>query len=99
MLTNPIQVMDLAVGFPVTILAAVWLWRRRPWGYVLAGLFLVYGVIEALSVATDQTFGHISDPAQSTAMGPVFAVLAVIAAVPLVLFLHAIRRWSLDRAA
>ena len=40
MLTNPIQVMDFAVGFPVTILAAVWLWQRRPWGYVLAGLFL-----------------------------------------------------------
>ena len=29
MLTNPIQVVDLAVGFPLTILAAIWLWRRR----------------------------------------------------------------------
>jgi hypothetical protein len=99
MLTNPIQVTDFAIGFPLTILAAIWFWQRRPWGYVLAGMFLVYGVIEALSVATDQTFGHISDPAQSAAMVPVFAVLVVIALVPLVLFMRAVRRWPLDRAA
>jgi hypothetical protein len=99
MLTNPIQVIDFAFWFPLTVLAAVWLWRRRPWGHVLAGMFLVYGVIEALSVASDQTFGHLNDPAQSAAMVPVFGVLALIALVPLLLFLHAVRRWPLDRAA
>ena len=99
MLTNPIQVMDFAVGFPVTILAAVWLWQRRPWGYVLAGLFLVYGIIETLSVSTDQTFGHMGDPAQSIAMVPVFTALTLVALVPLALYLRAIRRWPLDRAA
>ena len=85
MLTNPIQVVDLAVGFPLTILAAVWLWQRRAWGYALAGLFLVYGVIEAASVATDQFFGHLSDPSQSLAMSPVFAALTIIALIPLML--------------
>ena len=91
MLTNPIQVMDFAFGFPMTILAAVWFWQRRPWGYVLAGMFLVYGVFEAASIACDQTFGHISDPTQSTAMVPVFAALTVIALLPLVVFLRALR--------
>jgi hypothetical protein len=98
MLTNPIQVMDFAFGFPMTILAAVWLWQRRPWGYVLAGMFLVYGVIEAVSTATDQTFGHLSDSAQSTAMVPVFAVLALIALMPLVVYLHALGRRSTGTA-
>ncbi len=92
MLTNPIQVVDFAAGFPLTILAAVWLWQRRAWGYALAGLFLVYGVIEAISVATDQFFGHLSDPTQSAMMTPVFAVIAVIAAIPLVLYLRCLRR-------
>jgi len=92
MLTNPIQVVDFAAGFPLTILAAVWLWQRKAWGYALAGLFLVYGVIEAISVATDQFFGHLSDPTQSAMMTPVFAVIAVIAAVPLVLYLRYLRR-------
>ena len=92
MLTNPIQVVDLAVGFPLTILAAIWLWRRRAWGYALAGLFLVYGVIEAVSVATDQFFGHLSDPAQSLTMSPVFAALTIIALIPLTLYLWRLRR-------
>lgn len=91
MLTNPIQVVDLAVGFPLTILAAVWLWRRRAWGYALAGLFLVYGVIEAASVATDQFFGHLSDPSQSLAMSPVFAALTIIALIPLTVYLRHLR--------
>ena len=92
MLTNPIQVVDLAAGFPLTILAAVWLWRRRAWGYALAGMFLVYGVIEAASIATDQFFGHLSDPTQSLAMTPVFAALMVIALIPLTAFLRHLRR-------
>lgn len=92
MLTNPIQVVDFAAGFPLTVLAAVWLWQRKAWGYALAGLFLVYGVIEAISVATDQFFGHLSDPTQSAMMTPVFAVIAVIAAVPLVLYFRCLRR-------
>ena len=92
MLTNPIQVMDFAFGFPLTILAAIWFWRRRPWGYVLAGAFLVYGVIEAVSVTIDQTFGHISDPTQSLAMVPVFALLTVIALVPTIVYLHCLRQ-------
>ena len=87
MLTNPIQVVDLAVGFPLTLLAAIWFWQRRAWGYALAGLFLVYGVIEAISVATDQLFGHLSDPSQSAAMAPAFAVLAVIALIPTIWYL------------
>lgn len=92
MLTNPIQVVDLAAGFPLTILAAIWLWRRRAWGYALAGLFLVYGVIEAASIATDQFFGHLSDPAQSLAMTPAFAALTVIALIPTVVYLRHLRR-------
>jgi hypothetical protein len=84
--------MDLAFGFPITILAAVWLWQRRPWGYALAGMFLVYGAIELISVTTDQTFGHLSDPAQPTAMVPVFAMLTVIALIPLVMFLRALHQ-------
>lgn len=38
---NVIHVLDLAVLLPATLLTAVWLWRRRDWGYVLAGVLLV----------------------------------------------------------
>lgn len=39
--TNVVHVFDLAVVMPAFVIAAVLLWRDRPWGYVLAGLLLV----------------------------------------------------------
>jgi hypothetical protein len=86
MVTNPVQMNDFTFSFPLTILAALWLWQRRAWGYLLGGAFLVYGVIEALSIATDQVFGHISDPHQSLAAVPAFVVLTLIGLVPAVMY-------------
>jgi len=92
MLTNPVHVMDLAFSLPLTVVAVVWLWRRHAWGYTLAGLFLVYGVIESASIATDQVFGHLSDPSASPAMAPVFGVVALIGLIPTIAFLRSVRR-------
>jgi hypothetical protein len=91
MVTNPVQVTDFAFGFPLTMLAAIWLWQRRPWGYLLGGAFLVYGLIEAISVATDQLFGHISDPTQSLTAVPVFVLLTLVGLVPAVVFFRNMR--------
>ena len=54
-------------------------------------MFLVYGVLEAVSVATDQLFGHLSDPLASAGMVPVFAVLALVGMVPTVVYLRSLR--------
>jgi hypothetical protein len=88
MITNTVQVTDFAFFFPLSALAVVWQWQRRAWGYVLAGAFVVYAVIEAVSVATDQAFGHIHDASHSLAAVPIFVALALIALVPAVLFLR-----------
>ena len=91
MVTNPIEMTDLAFGFPLAMLSAIWLWRRRSWGYVLAGAFLVYDVIESVSVATDQTFGHITDPAASLGAVPIFVLLSVVGMVPAAVYLRHLR--------
>jgi hypothetical protein len=96
MVTNPVQATDFAFGFPLTALAAIWLWRRWAWGYVLGGAFLVYGVIEAVSVATDQLFGHISDHNQSLAAVPVFVVLTLIGLLPTVVYFRNLREEGLE---
>lgn len=94
MVTNPIQTTDLAFGFPLALLSAIWLWQRRSWGYVLAGAFLVYDVIESVSVATDQTFGHISDANASLGAVPVFVVLTIVGLLPAVGYLRHLRAGS-----
>lgn len=91
MVTNAIEMTDLAFGFPLTALSAIWLWQRRAWGYVLAGAFLVYGVLESVSVTTDQVFGHLRDPQQSLSAVPIFVVLALIGVVPAAMYLRGFR--------
>ena len=91
MVTNPVQLTDFAFAFPLTALAALWLWQGRARGYLLAGAFLVYGVIEASSVAMDQLFGHIGDPSQSMAAVPVFVGLTALGLVPTVVYLRGLQ--------
>jgi hypothetical protein len=55
--TNVVYVQDLALWLPLMAAAAAWLWRRRPWGYLIAGAGLVMWVIESVSIAVDQWYG------------------------------------------
>lgn len=48
-LTHLGYVMDLAVLVSAYLLAAVLLWRRRRWGYVLATVTLVAGIVRQLT--------------------------------------------------
>lgn len=91
-LTNPFHVLDLAFSLPIMALSAIWLLRRRPWGFVLTGMYFVMLTIEAVSVATDQTFGHLNDPAASLAGVPIFVALTLIGLWPLAVYFHNLRR-------
>jgi hypothetical protein len=100
--TVPTWVQDLSFWLPLLLVASIWLWRRRPWGYLLAGAGLVYWVLEGATVAADQFLGHRADPASdvvATAAVPGFAVLAGIALVACVLFLRNVDRSDSPRAA
>lgn len=88
--TSLFHVMDFSFVVPLTILAANWLWQRQRRGYLAAGVFLVYGLIESIGVATDQWFAHREDPSSSLAGIPIFLVLAVIGAIVLVAYLREI---------
>jgi MYXO-CTERM domain-containing protein len=83
--TNPVYVQDLALWLPLIAVAAAWLWRRRPWGYVLIGGTLVMWILESAGIAVDQWYGHAADPASpvaSAVLTPAFGVLALIGLVP-----------------
>jgi len=88
--TNVVEVIDLAFTLPLTFAAGLWLWRARRWGVLLSGTMLVFLTIEAISVATDQYFGHLADPSQPTGAIALFVVLAVVGLVPTIAFLRGI---------
>ena len=88
---NPIYVLDFAFTFPLLAIAAVWLWQRRAWGYVLGGTMLIMLTLETAGIAIDQTFGHLHDPAQSLGAVPIMAAFTGIGTVFSVLFLRGVR--------
>jgi hypothetical protein len=91
LITNPVHVQDLALWLPAVGVIAVWLWRHRPWGYLLGGAVLWFWLIESIGVAVDQWFGAGADPGSSVATmagAYLFAALAVVDAVVLALFLR-----------
>jgi hypothetical protein len=84
--TNPVFVEDLTFWLPAAALIGGLLWLRRPLGIVLGGAWLVYGLIEAIGVGTDQWFGSTADPGSTQASMEavvLFVTLAVIGVVPL----------------
>ena len=88
--TNAVQVLDFGFTLPLCAVAGVWLMRRRPWGILLSGALLVFLVLEAVSVTVDQWFGQRADPSVPTAVIAGFVALAVVGAVPMLVFLRSI---------
>lgn len=91
LITMPTYVQDLSFWLPATFVVAVWLWQRRAWGIVLGGALIVYGAIEAVGVAVDQTFGHFADPGSNVVAFAAVPGFAVLAAVEVVVFWFYIR--------
>jgi len=83
---NPIYVLDFAFTFPLLVIGAAWLWRRRAWGYVIGGMMVVTLTIETAGIAIDQAFGHLHDPSASLGAVPIMGVLTAVGLVFAILF-------------
>jgi hypothetical protein len=67
--TDVVNIQDLALRLPLLAVAAGWLWGCRSHGYLLAGAGLVLWILESLSIAVDQWYGHAADPVSPVASG------------------------------
>jgi uncharacterized protein (TIGR03382 family) len=76
--TSAVHVQDLAVVLPLFLLTAVWLWRRRPWGFIVAPILLILGDVMLLALLAMGAFMTQAGFAGSLDMAPVFAVLALL---------------------
>jgi hypothetical protein len=54
--TVPDEPSQLSLLVPAYLLAAVWLWRRRPWGLLLATIVLLAGALHQLSYVSAMLF-------------------------------------------
>jgi hypothetical protein len=88
---NPVWVLDFAFTFPLMVLGSVWLWRRRPWGYVVAGTMVTMLTLETAGITVDQVFGHLHDPSAPLSALPILMLFTVAGLLFSWLFLRGVR--------
>jgi hypothetical protein len=84
--TGVVYAMDLALLMPAIVVAAVLLWQRRPWGYVLATVLMVKGLTYPLVLVAMSVLGT-WDP-----LTPVYAFFWVLSSVAMGLLLVNMRQ-------
>jgi hypothetical protein len=87
LLVNPVHVLDMAVALPGLVVTAFLLLRKRRLGYVLAPMALVFLIILAVALMGMVLTVNARGIGEDSSVAGIFAVLAVISTVFLVLFL------------
>jgi len=91
--THSVVAIDLTVLLPLLFFSGVWLWRRRPWGYVLGGLMLTKlaatGFTLAYTTALGAWWARTIDPFDGF-LFVLFALMAIGATALLVPYLRGI---------
>lgn len=91
--TAVVYATDLALLMPAIAIAAILLWKRRPWGYVLAPILMVKGVTYPLALIAMSVIGT-WDP-----LTPVYAFFWLISVTALGLLLWNLRAAEAESAS
>ena len=83
--SNPVEINDLAIIMPLLIVAGFWTWRRRPGGYLLAGVLL------GLATATMGAIVPGGPIFGGMAVDPLYAGVAIVSLAVWIVFLRTIR--------
>lgn len=89
--TNPVHVLDLGLYLPAMLLTALWLWRRKPLGYLLAGPLLVFCTLMGTAILA--IFFVMGSQGMPTSIGveAFFALIIVVSLILSVLYIRAVR--------
>jgi hypothetical protein len=89
---NTVWVLDFAFTFPLMVLGGIWLWKQRPWGYVVGGMMVTMLTLETAGIAVDQVFGHLHDPSAPLSAVPILASFTAAGVFFSLLFLRGVRK-------
>lgn len=90
--TSAVYVQDLAVMIPLLLLAAVWLWQRRTWGYALGLSLLVTTDVMLAALLSMAAFMALAQIPNALAMVVPFTVLLLASLGFTVLFVTRFRQ-------
>ena len=75
--TSVVFALDLSLVVPFLVLGAIWLWQRRPWGYVLAATLNVKGAVYMLALAAVSVWAARSGFPEFSAELPLWGLLSL----------------------
>ena len=75
--TNVVFALDLSFVVPVLVLGAIWLWNRRPWGYILAAISVVKGTLYTFVLAIVSLVTAQAGPEDSIGEFPLWITLSI----------------------
>lgn len=78
--TRGTDLVTLIVAAPALMaaLSGLWLWPRRTWGYVLAGVLLTTLTLVGGSAVSGMVFAYRADPAVSLGAAPLLTVVTLV---------------------
>ncbi len=79
--TSVIFALDLSLLVPVFVIGAIWLWRRRPWGYVLASMSMVKGATYTLVLTVVSFWGAQAGVPGASGEAPLWLFLTIVGLV------------------
>lgn len=79
--TNIVFALDLSLLVPILVLGAIWLWKRQPWGYVLAGISLGKGIVYNIVLAAGAYWATKSGVQGVSSEIPLWITLAVMGSI------------------
>lgn len=91
--------LDLTLLVPLYAVAAVLLWRGAAWGYLLAAVALVAGVLHQVSYVVAMPFQVAADIPEAVTYDPVEPVIVLLYLVATALLFRGVRRASTARTA
>lgn len=83
-----VAALDLSLVVPGLVLAAIWLWKHRPWGYVLAAMFNVKGATYTLVLTAGSLYQANAGIEGAADLVPLWVFLGVASLIASVLLLR-----------
>lgn len=90
--TNIVFALDLSLVVPMLVVGAIWLWRREPWGYVLAAMVNVKGAVYMLGLCAATLTAYWSGTLASLAELTLWATIGIGCAVAAFVLLANLQR-------
>jgi hypothetical protein len=75
--TSVVFALDLSLVVPFLVLGAIWLWKRRPWGYVLAAILNVKGAVYMIALSAVSVSATKAGFPEASAEMPLWGLLSL----------------------